>query len=206
MRMITCNNGHYYDSQAYSACPYCSGGVVENITKKTEVAGENIMETKKTEVAGGTTGKTSIYQLKEDTKPTHGDQTVYMSTGGNKDIEEEATGPVLLSGWLVIVSGNGKGTSFPLTFGMNTIGREKGNHVYINNGDNSISREKHAIVIYDYQNNMFFVKHGDGQYLSYLNGNVLLENKELKANDKIKIGNTELIFVPLCSEHFTWEE
>ena len=206
MRMTTCENGHYYDSQAHTACPYCSGGAVENITKKTEVAGENNMQTKRTEIAGGTAGQTSIYDQGKGVKPEQGDQTVYIPIGGTKEVAEEAVDSVLLSGWLVVTSEDGKGSSFPLTFGMNTIGREKSNHVHIKNGDNSVSREKHAIIIYDYQNNIFFVKHGEGQYLSYLNGAVLLENKELKANDKIKVGNTELIFIPLCSEHFTWED
>lgn len=203
MRMTTCNNGHYYDSQAHTACPYCSGGAVDNITKKTQVTGDNNMQTKKTEIAGGTAGQTSIYDQGNNKQ---GDQTVYMPKGGTKEEKDESAGSSLLSGWLVIISEDGKGSSFPLTYGMNTIGRDKSNHIFINNGDNSISREKHAIIIYDYQNNVFFVKHGDGQYLSYLNDSVLLENKELKANDKIKVGNTEFIFIPLCSENFSWED
>ena len=93
-----------------------------------------------------------------------------------------------------------------LTFGMNTIGRSEENHVSIQNGDSSISREKHALIIYDYTNNIFFIKHGDGQFLSYVNGEVLLDTRQLKANDRIKVGSTELIFIPLCSDNFNWEE
>jgi hypothetical protein len=71
--------------------------------------------------------------------------------------------------------------------------------------DDSISRQKHASVIYDYSNNLYFVKHEDGKYLTYLNSAVLLETKELKAFDKIKVGKTELLFVPLCGENFKWD-
>ena len=210
MKMITCNSGHYYDNTAHTSCPYCSGGSVDNITRKTKVIGEEAMGTKATEIAGNVSGQTSIYETvtpNNNVKPTSGEQTVYMPMGTteNKTKEEEKSN-ALLSGWLVIVSEDGKGQSYPLTFGMNTIGRDSGNHVYIKNADKSISRDKHAIIIYDYQNNLFFVKHGDGQYLSYLNDSVLLENKELKANDRLKVGNTELIFIPLCSEQFTWEK
>lgn len=209
MRMRNCKNGHYYDEVLHSTCPYCAGGAVEDITKKTKIIGDNTMETKKTKIANmnETGGKTEIFHA-QGTIPSSGDETVYIMSNGKepKNSTEEVGTNTLLSGWLVVVSDEGKGVSHSLTFGMNTIGREKGNHIYINNGDNSISREKHAIIIYDYQNNLFFIKHGDGQYLSYLNGEVLLDTKELKANDIVKVGNTKLIFIPLCSESFIWEE
>lgn len=210
MRMISCDGGHFYDEIKHPVCPYCNGGTVDNIGKKTKDIGGNKMETRKTRIAGdmdNTGGKTEIL-TQGGTVPTAGDETVYMMASGEKlnDTTEAANTNTLLSGWLVVVSEDGKGSSFSLTFGMNTIGREKNNHVQIRNGDNSISRDKHAIIIYDYQNNIFFVKHGEGQYLSYLNGEVLLDTKELKANDRIKVGNTELIFIPLCSEAFAWEE
>jgi len=211
MRMKNCANGHYYDEALHTSCPYCAGGAVNNVTKKTKIAGENNMETKRTKVAGSmneTSGKTEIFHTGGTEKaPISGGETVYMMAGGKelKDVTESAKTNTLLSGWLVVVSEEGKGRSYSLTFGMNSIGREAGNHVHIDNGDNSISRQKHTIIIYDYQNNLFFIKHGDGQYLSYLNGEVLLDTKELKANDRIKVGNTELIFIPLCSEAFAWE-
>lgn len=205
MRMTKCNSGHFFDNNVHTSCPYCSGGAVESNTRKTRTIGEENMGTKATEVIGKQSGQTEIYDQPQKTKPMQGDQTVYVPQGKTND-EEKPKATALLSGWLVIVSEEGKGTAFPLTFGMNTIGRDTSNHVHIKNGDNSVSKMKHAIIIYDYQNNIFFVKHGDGQYLSYLNGSVLLENKELNANDRIKVGNTELIFIPLCSENFTWDE
>ena len=208
MRMTTCTNGHYYDNETNASCPYCSGGAVDNITKKTALAGGGGSmgnETKRTEVAGGNSNSgTSIFE--RGSGGSTGNETVYMSANGNKEDAKDTSSPTLLSGWLVITSEDGKGSSFPLTFAMNSIGREKRNHIHINIDDNSISREKHAMIIYDYQNNLFFVKHGEGQYLSYLNGSVLLENRELKANDRLKVGNTELIFIPLCSENFNWED
>jgi len=200
-RMVMCKQGHHYDELIHSQnCPYCEYGAVANIENKTKVTGENTMDTVKIGTIDSNAGQTSIY---DETVGVKGDKTEYVAAGTEMT---ESTSNALLSGWLVIVSEGGKGLSFPLTFGMNTIGRDKSNHVNINNGDNSISREKHAVIIYDYQNNIFFIKHGDGQYLSYLNDEVLLENKELKANDKIKIGSTELIFIPLCSESFAWEQ
>lgn len=211
MRMISCTNGHFYDESKHQSCPYCAGGTVENVTKKTQVLDGGV-PTKKTKVAGGNatgTGATEIYAKTGGTVPaTDGAETVFISTAGKKteDVNIDAQTNAMLSGWLVITSDEGKGASYSLTFGMNTIGRNPSNHICIDNKDTSISREKHAVIIYDYQNNKFFVKHGEGQFLSYLNDEVLLDSKELHANDRIRVGKTELIFIPLCSENFTWEE
>ena len=208
MRMVTCDNGHYFDNKTHTSCPYCTGGAVGNINAgKTQVMGQN---NSKTKVLQESTSKTemidetvSIQAQGTQSNDQVSDKTVYMGKSKTSEVSSE---PVVLAGWLVIISDDGKGSSFLVKFGMNNIGRDKSNHIHIENGDSSISREKHAIVIYDYQNNIFFIKHGEGQYLSYLNGDILLETKELKAHNKIKIGNTELIFIPLCSEIFSWEK
>lgn len=199
MAMIPCKNGHFFDNEINDSCPYCPKDTIENITEKTEV------------VENQTDSKTKIYTDKNtlnSTKKEDEGKTVFISRKTNSIDKEEVdinSNPILLSGWLVIISDKGKGKSYPLTFGLNNIGRGDNNHISIKNGDDSISREKHTTIIYDYQNNIFLVKHGEGQFLSYLNGAVLLDTKELKANDKIKVGNTEFIFIPLCSENFKWE-
>lgn len=197
MRMVTCNNGHYYDQEKNSTCPYCANnGGIEAKTKQTVFQG-----------GANDEEKTALYS----STSSDDEKTVYHSPSSSapnevSPPEQESSGPILLSGWLAIISEEGKGTSYTLTFGMNTIGRSEENHISIQNGDSSISREKHALIIYDYTNNLFFIKHGEGQFLSYVNGEVLLDTKQLKANDKIRVGSTELIFVPLCSEEFNWEE
>jgi len=202
MRMVTCNNGHYYDADKYSTCPYCANG-----------AGADI-PTVRTVVAGGAPGsadteKTAIYGM-AGTGADSGEKTVYMGGGSSGAAEPAAAEPasaepILLSGWLAIISEQGRGQSYTLTFGMNNLGRSEENHVAIRNGDQSISRHKHATIIYDYDNNIFYIKHGEGQFLTYLNGEVLLDTKQLHANDRIKLGSTELIFIPLCSDKFNWE-
>ena len=196
MRMVTCNNGHYYDQEKNATCPYCANnGGIDVQTKQTVFQN------------GGDGEKTALYSSTSNDD----EKTVYHSPSSNAAIdavqnEQDSSQPILLAGWLAIISEEGRGSSYTLTFGMNTIGRSKENHIGIQNGDSSISREKHAIIIYDYDNNIFYIKHGDGQFLSYVNGEVLLDTKELKANDKIKVGSTELIFIPLCSETFNWED
>ncbi len=198
MRMVTCDNGHYYDQEKNSTCPYCANSSGIDIkTKKTLVQGVDESE------------KTALYQ---GNGTLDDEKTVYNPSGSmRQDSQQQVQSSdndsmILLSGWLVIISDKGKGENYTLTFGMNTIGRSENNHISIQNNDATISRERHAIIIYDYDNNIFFIKHGEGQYLSYLNGEVLIDTKQLKANDRIKVGSTELIFVPLCDDQFNWKE
>lgn len=197
MRMVTCNNGHYYDQEKNATCPYCANNTgIDLQTKQTVVQSDS-----------GDEEKTAIY----GSTSSDDEKTIYnspSSNASNESAQEEqrSSEPKLLSGWLAVISNAGRGASYTLTFGMNTIGRSENNHISIQNGDSSISREKHALIIYDYANNLYFIKHGDGQFLSYVNGEVLLDTKQLKANDKIKVGSTELIFIPLCSDEFKWED
>ncbi len=195
MNMVTCKDGHYYDQDKNAVCPYCAN--LSSFGVRTQV----------TEIVGNDSGKTAIYSPSSD---NDGKTSLYASSSvGSKEdprAKEDASRSILLSGWLAIISEQGRGTSYTLTFGMNTIGRSESNHISIQNADTSITREKHAMIIYDYENNIFYIKHGDGQYLTYLNGEVLLDTKILKANDKIKVGSTELIFIPLCSDSFKWDK
>jgi hypothetical protein len=205
--MVTCSNGHYYDQEKNPTCPYCANSSgIDVQTKRTLAVGND--DTEKTAIYGGGSAGGVADDEKTVYNPSGSSANVIDTDNGasNESIPEEDEAPILLSGWLAIISEKGKGKSYTLTFGMNTIGRAENNHVSIQNGDTSISREKHAVIIYDYENNIFFIKHGEGQYLSYLNGEVLLDTKQLKANDIIKVGSTELIFIPLCSEQFTWKD
>ena len=71
--------------------------------------------------------------------------------------------------------------------------------------DRTISRGPQAIVIYDDLNKKFFLKSAEGKTLVYLNRNLLMSHEELRPYDIIQLGNTQLIFVPLCTEKFSWE-
>ena len=73
-------------------------------------------------------------------------------------------------------------------------------------GDKRVSRNKHAIIIYEPKNKMFMVQPGESRELFYLNGNVVLNTEKIEQNDRLYIGETELLFIPLCGENFSWDE
>lgn len=114
------------------------------------------------------------------------------------------TDPVV--GWLVVLKGPGRGAFKPIFAGMNSIGRDPGQRIAIDLGDDTISREEHAFITYDDEQRIFFVQHGGKSNLVRLNKAPVLTPSELKAADVIRIGKTSLRFVPLCGPDFSWDD
>ena len=108
-------------------------------------------------------------------------------------------------GWLVIVEGAGKGESFLLHTGRNFIGRSQEMDVVLH-GDKSVSRVRHGILVYEPREKVFFIQPGDSRELFYRNGEVVLEKLLLESYDVLQFGETKLMFVALCGEHFSWED
>ena len=107
-------------------------------------------------------------------------------------------------GWLVCVEGPSRGKSYTIRGGINSIGRSDRMDIVIT-GDIKISAENHAKVSYSDKNNRFNLIPGDGRNIVYLNDDEVFSAMPLKAYDIIDFGETKLMFVPLCGEHFTWK-
>ena len=107
-------------------------------------------------------------------------------------------------GWLVVIKGPGVGTSFALSNGVSQIGRSEDQAIPLAFGDTSISRNNHAAVAYDDEENKFFLGHGGKSNLVRLNDRPVLSTEPLAHGDRIRIGETTLIFAALCGEDFTW--
>ena len=109
-------------------------------------------------------------------------------------------------GWLVIISGPGKGNFRRLGYGQNSVGREQSERACLDFGDENISRKRHCFIIYDPRERQFTLRPGDGANLTYLNGKLLSESHQIHSEDKIEIGQTTLRFVPLCGQDFDWHD
>jgi len=107
-------------------------------------------------------------------------------------------------GWLVVVDGPGRGQSLKLGFGMNSVGRDADERVSLNFGDEEISRKSHALVTFDPKGKKFYLQHGGGINLTYIDDQPILQTQELKGREIICIGNTRLSFVPFCGPDFMW--
>ena len=109
-------------------------------------------------------------------------------------------------GWLVMTNTSGKGKVFTLTDVKMTVGRsdpERPVDIDLRN-DRSVSRGAQAVIIYDPLNKKFLLQSSGGKTFVYLNRELVLTYSELKPYDQLRLGETELIFVPFCTEKFSW--
>lgn len=208
MNLLKCNNGHYYDGDKFDTCPHCAGGAaamdnIGDVTVPLDVTvddGPAVVDP--TEPMTGRTEPIIPKPIVEDTEKTVGwwDSSITGITGGTV---KEHVDPVV--GWLVCVEGKEIGKSFNLKAGKNFIGRNAGvNDVVLS--DTSVSREKHAIVIFDPKSRTFLAQPGMSSELFYLNDAVVLQALEIKQKDLLQIGNTKLMFVPFCDAEFIWDD
>lgn len=153
------------------------------------------MEESKTQVWRHSSPKTK-------TQPERTPSPVYPEA---KEQESDAMqDPVV--GWVVIIKGAGKGNALKLGYGMNSIGKNDTERVMLNFGDEHISRTAHATITYDPKGRKFYVSHGGGKNLTYLNEQPVLMPIQLLGGEEITLGETTLKFIPLCGDYFDWND
>lgn len=116
----------------------------------------------------------------------------------------ESVSPV--TGWLVAVSGPGRGKARSIFEGMNSVGRDPEQRIPLDFDDPEISREKHFFITYEPKKRSFHISIGEKANLVYLNGEVVLAPMILTDGSEIEVGKTKLRFVPLCGAGFSWDE
>ncbi len=109
----------------------------------------------------------------------------------------------LCVGWVVAIGGKHVGQDFSLKVGKNFIGRGEDMDICLSE-DKSVSRKKHAIVVYEPKQHLYLVQPGESSELCYLNNEVVLSPVKLQAYDMITVGDVNLLFMPLCGDKFNW--
>ena len=196
MELTRCSNGHFYDAERFTSCPYCNGGTGTDFTE-TMPAGYEDDNLTVLDDAVNTTEENLKEKINDITAIPDNDKTVSFF---DKSIGLE---PVV--GWLVCTEGEHFGQDFRITGGRNFIGRSIDMDVALIN-DKSVSRDKHAVLLYEPKANMFLIQPGDSKELFYLNDKVVLQAQEIKAYDVLTLGDTKLMFVPFCGESFQWKK
>jgi pSer/pThr/pTyr-binding forkhead associated (FHA) protein len=114
---------------------------------------------------------------------------------------ESSTNP---AGWVAITKGPGRGHHFPLFAGVVMVGRGEDQGLRLDFGDQTISRQNHAALAYDPEDNKFYLGHGGKSNIIKLNGRPVLSTEEISHGDIIRIGETTLRFAALCGADFQW--
>ncbi len=187
MALKRCENGHYFDPAKHTSCPSCG---VQNINFEPTRKKEEVKVAETPPPAGGGAAR--------DAKARAGDD------GKTVSLIHKKAGIDPVVGWLVCVEGADRGRDYRIRSEKNFIGRAESMDVAIR-GDETVSRENHAIVSFNPKARQFKLHPGDSRGLVYLNGEEVDHPAPLKAGDHIELGQTKLLFVPLCDDAFSWE-
>ena len=113
----------------------------------------------------------------------------------------------LVAGWLVVISGPGKGGFAPIFYDLvNSVGRGGDQATRLDFGDDTISRSEHAFIYYDYKTRKYYINMGGKPNVLRLNDMPVLQQMELHNGDNLSLGQTVVRFVAFCGENFDWQE
>ena len=209
MRQTRCEKGHFYDADRFASCPHCAnmaGGMPQGnptVTKTlddqvTVTLGKPVQSEQMAQMAQAVPAPQVVEVAAEIRAVTPFDDEPVTQGFFKKDSD-----PVV--GWLVCTKGVHKGEDFRLRAGRNFIGRGQNMDIKLT-GENTVSRDKHAIVLYEPNQRIFLAQMGESHELVYLNGNLLMSNAQMKAYDRLQLGDAEWMLIPCCGETFDWQE
>lgn len=209
MGIIQCKNGHFYNNDVFDHCPNCESNSsnFENNEASTVPASypSSFIDFSSADTVPSSANSDSAdfenSNLHNEKNSNMGDMTVAIY-----NVEEYKTSPV--AGWLVCIAGQDKGKDYRILAGRNLIGRSESHSkkYQVNLSDLKISRsDAVASIAYDEKhNNFIFGATTSGNLLPYVDGQPCMNQASIGPFSKIEIGETTLIFVPFCGEHFRW--
>lgn len=107
-------------------------------------------------------------------------------------------------GWVVCTQEPWRGRDFRLHSGYNLLGSGPNSDVCIP-WDRELTQEGDAIICYDEELRLFsFGPRGRGLPVR-VNGKMTMDAVVLSPGDRLTVGSTSLLFVPLCGKEFRWE-
>lgn len=229
MNLLKCSKGHFYDGDRYADCPHCNTHLADSMTismpsgvskesttgRNMEQDGEPVTMAKSADYEPATVahwealdpstqGSTGDFSYEDTDLVIPDDEGVTLSYF-SRNISPEAGAADPVVGWLVCKKGEYFGQSFNLKSGRNFVGRSPQMDVCLLN-EPSVSRDRHAVIIYEPVGRIFLAQAGDSRELFYVNDNVVLENVQLKPYDVISVGKVDMIFIPCCTKEFSWDD
>lgn len=207
----TCSAGHVYDADQFASCPYCN----RNTRAIQFGAGGGYTPTAAPSGYGNTAAPGGYDAA---IPPTGGrDSTIgetVMPEAIRRRMEQEKDNRTVgefkrrlgyepVVGWLVCVEGPEVGKDYRLYGRINTIGRAEGNDVVLAQ-EHTVSQKNHVRLAYDAKHNNYQLIPGDGSNVTYLNDEPLYVPQRLNAYDILEMGETKLMFIPLCNDRFRW--
>lgn len=199
MALKRCEHGHHYDPVKHSSCPNCGVGGL-NIGETDRIKKDN---PNKEPAADSPLSNPNKEKSTRDARKPPG-PLPEQEEGVTRRMPFNKLGMDPVVGWLVCVEGKARGRDYRIRSSKNFIGRSERMQICIK-GDDFISKEKHAVIGFEPKKQTFSLLPGQSTENVYLNEEVVYVPTKLKPYDIIELGQTKLMFVPLCGEHFKWK-
>ncbi len=210
-KMTRCPEGHFYDPTKHGSCPWCALPADVESGDKTRPVQLGALQMR----LGGPPPLPPPLASIPPPPPLPGKMAgppppppplpLPANLGATRRAGAEIAGPKNnpVVGWLVCLTGPERGHDFRLHAEKNFIGRSPAMDVCLA-GDESVSREKHATVIFDPKKAAFWALPGDAAGLVYLNGDIVHSPTEMHREDLLEVGQTKLVLIPFCGEKYSW--
>lgn len=211
MAVKKCPNGHWFDDAIYPTCPHCANevGTIDR-TVSVQQGSAPDMIAQRLEYDDVTWAPRLEYDDVTWAKYPSSNDDVTQALGNEQDertvgVYHPSSGagidPVV--GWLVCMEGPEQGRDYRLYSGKNSVGRSADNHVCIME-DATISRFRHAGIIYDPKGNAFYICPGNSMETA-VNGQPLMQPMPLQDGDWIALGRSQFSFVAFCKGEMKWK-
>ncbi|MGI5885547.1 MAG: FHA domain-containing protein, partial [Candidatus Spyradocola sp.] len=170
VKMVQCPNGHFYNAALHASCPECARSAESTGSfSPTEAPGAGSFSPTEAPGMGGFSPTEAPGTGFSGAVPGAGDPFGYTVIGGPSYGLGQ---PEPVVGWLVCIEGPMRGLDYRIHAGYNYIGRETGDiHIA---GDMQISRQNHAMVAFDSEEQTYFVGPSAGRNLIKVNGKTVL--------------------------------
>lgn len=188
--------GEYYNASKHASCPRCKKNKKGGF-QPTGNPGGSFVETAPPAFSAG-------FNPTQPPDSTWGGGISERMGGGTQSMDGVSGSDISpVVGWLVAVSGPCRGMDYHIHANYNHIGREEGDICI--QGDMNISARQDSDLVFVPSDNKFYIGHVQGKNVLKVNGVPAIGGGvELHNYDRITIGATELIFVGLCGEQFSW--
>jgi hypothetical protein len=207
-KMTRCPEGHFYDPTKHNSCPWCALPADVEGGERTRPAGPPPLPhpVAAPHVAAVPPPPPPPLPTPHVAAPPPPPPPPPLpKPGATRRAGAETSGakndPVV--GWLVCLAGPDRGRDFRLHAEKNFIGRSPLMDVCVA-GDETVSRDKHATVIFDPKKQTFWTLPGDASGLVYLNGDIVHSPAQMQRDDVLEVGHTKLVLIPFCGEKYTW--
>lgn len=219
MKKVKCAgkpDSHFFDADRFHICPICgappadfAGGMYSRILPD----GSDIPPTISLHGSRNNEGSWSISEAgnsslypsavsKTKNQPLPLSEPQVLTKPANQSPPSSIIPPV---GWLVGIGGKSWGKTYECGTGRNRIGYESTMDIVLPY-DNSSPQDFFAVLIYEPKKRKFYIESGNSAGQVYLNDEPIYTHAELQSYDKIRFGESTLLFLPLCGERFAWDD